>query len=167
MLLFAVGFVVTVFAAASVWLLRTGKLNGKSWLASAVVVTWLAGVGIKVHFDADSATDTADLQAIAAIAWPEADTLRQAASSKKSMDAAPIDSLLGGLEQRLADHPDDAKGWGLLAQSYSFMGDNDAAEKALRRAVELGVDEQSLRERVRLAERAPHATGRVEESVGG
>ena len=36
----------------------------------------------------------------------------------------------------------------LLAQSYAFMGDAGAADRALRKAVALGADEQELRARI-------------------
>ena len=70
--------------------------------------------------------------------------------------AAPVPSLVGGLEQRLAARPDDVDGWALLAQSYAFMGDAVAADGAIKKAVALGMDEQTLRARVDSAMRGPH-----------
>lgn len=72
------------------------------------------------------------------------------------MQAAPVSSLVGGLEQRLAAQPNDMDGWALLAQSYAFMGDAAAAEGAVKKAVALGMDEQALRSRVDSAMRGPH-----------
>ena len=58
------------------------------------------------------------------------------------------------------------KGWALLAQSYAFVGDTDGAERALQRAVELGVDEQGLRARVQAARRDPDTRSWIERTVG-
>ena len=63
---------------------------------------------------------------------------------------------MGGLEQRLAAKPDDVEGWALLAQSYAFMGDAAAANGAVKKAVALGMDEQTLRARVDSAMHGPH-----------
>jgi cytochrome c-type biogenesis protein CcmH len=72
------------------------------------------------------------------------------------MQAAPVSSLVGGLEQRLAAQPNDVDGWALLAQSYAFMGDAAAANGAVKKAVALGMNEQELRARVDSALRGPH-----------
>jgi cytochrome c-type biogenesis protein CcmH len=69
------------------------------------------------------------------------------------VQAGSVESLIGGLEARLAAQPDDANGWALLAQSYAYTSDGEAAEKAVQRAVELGFDERALRDRVASAER--------------
>jgi cytochrome c-type biogenesis protein CcmH len=73
------------------------------------------------------------------------------------VQAGSVESLVAGLEARLAAQPNDANGWALLAQSYAYTANEEAGERAIRRAVELGVDEQPLRERVALAKRSAHA----------
>ena len=70
---------------------------------------------------------------------------------------ASVESLIGRLEARLAAQPNDANGWALLAQSYAYTADDAALERAVKRAVELGVDEQSLRERIADSKRGVHA----------
>lgn len=70
---------------------------------------------------------------------------------------ASVPSLVSGLEKRLQSNPDDAGGWALLAQSYSFIGKADDAERAMARAVSLGADEAELRSRIASARRDPHA----------
>jgi len=77
-----------------------------------------------------------------------------------------VEVLNGRLEARLAEQPNDAKGWALLAQSYAFMGNRDAAETAVQRAVELGVEEQTLRDRVMVATRDQHPTDWVQQMIG-
>jgi cytochrome c-type biogenesis protein CcmH/NrfG len=70
-----------------------------------------------------------------------------------------------GLEARLEVEPNDAEGWTLLAQSYAFTSNEEAVERAVRRAVELGVDEAMLRERVAGAKRRAPPVDWVEEAL--
>ena len=58
--------------------------------------------------------------------------------------AASVTSLVGGLEARLANDPDDAKGWLLLAKSHDHLGNQDAAWAAYGRARELGMGDDTL-----------------------
>jgi cytochrome c-type biogenesis protein CcmH/NrfG len=102
------------------------------------------------------------------VTWPTA--LAVATSSGATAQAgttrvAPVDSLVGGLEARLAQNPRDANGWALLAQSYAFLGNAAAAERAMLEAVALGVDEPQLRERVGRAERVPHSGDWIEATL--
>lgn len=166
-MLVGLGFLVAVFAAVSLWLAQRGKLTPKTWGASAFLVAWIVGVGVKVHSDRSStahaeATSASPVAALPSIAWPEirsagaATTSAGGSADSSETRVAPVDSLIGGLQARLAKEPNDAKGWALLAQSYSFMGNAAGAEDAVKRAVALGFDEQGLRERVNGAARGPH-----------
>jgi hypothetical protein len=163
-LLAALSSIVVAFAAVSLWLWQARRLRWRSWLASAALVAWVVGVGIKVHLDrAASARDEA--AAVAGIAWPgdapppgspaTGAAPPPASGASSPVQAAPVPSLVAGLEQRLKEHPDDAAGWALLAQSYAFMGDAAAADAALRKAAALGMDEAELRARVEGATRSP------------
>jgi cytochrome c-type biogenesis protein CcmH len=82
------------------------------------------------------------------------------------VQAATVESLVGGLEARLAAQPNDAEGWALLAQSYAFTSNEEAVERAVRRAVALGFDEPALRERVASVERRAPATDWVDRAIG-
>ena len=157
MWLVGVSLVVVAFAAVSLWLSHKRRLNLKSWLASAALVAWVVGVGVKLHLDRTKSAPSSAIAALPSIAWPTP-TGEQAALAVTggATEVAPVASLIGGLEQRLAAQPDDANGWALLAQSYSFMGDFAAAEKAVAKAVALGIDEQALRAKVDGAKRDPH-----------
>jgi hypothetical protein len=147
------------FVAVSLWRLSRRRLQLRSWLGALALVAWVVGVGVKVHFDRvrESRVDTR-VAALPSIAWPgsppaapaaqRAGTTAGSQDAPQPVEAAPISSLVAGLEQRLAANPDDASGWVLLAQSYAFMGDAPAAEGAVRKALDLGVDEQELRARV-------------------
>jgi len=58
--------------------------------------------------------------------------------------AASVTSLVGGLEAKLIENPDDAKGWLLLAKSHDHLGDQKAAWAAYARAKELGMSDPSF-----------------------
>ncbi len=167
-MLIGVSLLAVVFVAVSLWLWQQRRLRLKSWLGALVLVAWVAGVGVKVHFDRQrDSRVTPAVAALSSIAWPSSD--RPLGSNAKTPDsmaasndvstptqAAPVSSLVGGLEQRLAAQPNDPDGWALLAQSYAFMGDAAAADAAIKKAAALGMDEQALRARVDSAMRGPH-----------
>lgn len=68
------------------------------------------------------------------------------ASDKKR--AASVNELLTGLEQRLEENPDDAKGWLLLAKSYDHLDRHGDAVNAYARAVDLGLSDKVLEARL-------------------
>lgn len=86
--------------------------------------------------------------AYAATGWNEAQaSASQTSSAGSSMDPnklASVTSLLGGLEVRLAENPDDGKGWLLLAKSYEHLERNEDAIAAYERAAALGVTDEQL-----------------------
>lgn len=71
---------------------------------------------------------------------PEPAGSQQAAADK----AASVGNLIDGLEARLADSPDDAKGWILLARSHDHLGNNERAWSAYSHARDLGMTDESL-----------------------
>lgn len=69
----------------------------------------------------------------------------RAESSQATRDkAASVSLLIGGLEARLAENPDDAKGWMLLARSHDHLGDNTNAWNAYTHARDLGMTDEAL-----------------------
>jgi hypothetical protein len=137
----------------------------------ALVVSTL-GVGITVYFDRTSDESLRFAQSAESIAFPLQEPLPRLtpaapapASTGSVIQAPPIDTLIGGLEARLAAEPNDASGWTLLAQSYAFVANTAEAENAVRRAVALGVDEQTLRDQVRRAERSAPPKDWVQEMI--
>jgi cytochrome c-type biogenesis protein CcmH/NrfG len=165
-MLIGVSLLAFVFVAVSLWLWQKGRLELKSWLGALVLVAWVVGVGVKVHLDRQGDSRVAPaVAALPSIAWPSSGRAEPAtgtgagapqADGSSPTQVAPVSSLVGGLEQRLAAQPDDVNGWALLAQSYAFMGDAAAADGAVKKAVALGMDEQTLRARVDNAMRGPH-----------
>ena len=69
-----------------------------------------------------------------------------APASQGSSDGkiASVSDLVGGLEARLEEDKDDAKGWLLLARSYDHLGDNENALRAYIKAVELGLSDAQM-----------------------
>lgn len=70
------------------------------------------------------------------------------AAPSANPSAQPVADLIGGLEARLEENPDDAEGWALLAQSYAYTGQMSDARDAVNRAVALGRDRNTLEARV-------------------
>lgn len=69
----------------------------------------------------------------------------QGEASQPTQDrSASVGTLIGGLEARLAENPDDAKGWLLLARSHDHLGDNDKAWSAYSHARDLGMSDEAL-----------------------
>jgi cytochrome c-type biogenesis protein CcmH/NrfG len=162
-MLIGVSLLAVVFVAVSSWYWLKGRLELKSWLGAFALVAWVVGVGVKLHFDRQSDLRVAPaVAALPSIAWPSSGRVAPpngaaaAADGAAPTQVAPVSSLVGGLEQRLAAQPNDADGWALLAQSYAFMGDAAAANGAIKKAVALGTDEQGLRARVDSAMRGQH-----------
>ena len=62
-----------------------------------------------------------------------------------SASLAPVADMVGGLEARLREQPDDRQGWRLLARSYAYHGDMPRAASAAERAIALGADTDDMR----------------------
>jgi cytochrome c-type biogenesis protein CcmH len=51
-----------------------------------------------------------------------------------AMEQDQMRAMVDALAERLARHPDDAAGWGMLARSYAVLGDHAQAVPAFRKA---------------------------------
>ena len=71
----------------------------------------------------------------------EAQTMSDDTNDPKALS---VTSLIGGLEAKLAENPEDAKGWLLLAKSHDHLGDPRAAWAAYTRAKELGMSDDTF-----------------------
>lgn len=67
-----------------------------------------------------------------------------AASSSSTENIASVASLVSGLEERLKADPADAKGWLLLAKTYSHLDRPEDAAMAYEKAANLGMTDQDL-----------------------
>lgn len=72
-----------------------------------------------------------------------------ATSSDNGRKAASVSTLLDGLEARLQDDPEDARGWLLLAKSYDHLGRTEEAAMAYGKAAALGLTDDVLEARLR------------------
>lgn len=69
-------------------------------------------------------------------------------NTARKQKVASVTSLLGKLEARLEDDPNDAKGWLLLARSYDHLGRSADANSAYEKAVSLGMSDVALAARL-------------------
>jgi hypothetical protein len=148
------------------WLLRARHMPLGNFVGVIGLAVWLGGVGIALLVDRAPQGRSELVRSLDSVAWPVAiqsplvaptATRPAPAAAGNGGQVASVESLIGGLEARLAAQPNDANGWALLAQSYAYTADDAALERAVKRAVELGVDEQSLRERIADSKRGVHA----------
>jgi len=77
---------------------------------------------------------------------------------QQSDKVGSVTSLLAGLEARLAEKPDDAKGWLLLAKSYDHLGRSADAKNAYAKAAALGMTDADLEARLDLVASTAAAT---------
>ena len=157
MLWFGTVLAVAVAAVCGVawWLLQARRLPLGNFVGVIGLAVWLAGVGVALLVDRAPQGRSELVRSLNSVAWPVAPQSPLVAAARPAADAAgagehiaSVESMISGLEARLAAQPNDANGWALLAQSYAYTADEAALERAVKRAVELGVDEQSLRERI-------------------
>lgn len=152
--------------------LQARRMALGNWVGVVALAAWLVAVGAIQLFEGPQGHSVL-VRSMDSLAWPVAAQsplvrpagVGTAAPAAAGVEVAPVESLIDGLEARLAATPNDAKGWALLAQSYAYTANEEAGEHALRRAVELGVDEPSLRERVQAAKRSVHAGGLVGQNL--
>jgi hypothetical protein len=163
-------------AAGAWWLLRARRMPIGNWVGVVALAGWLVGVAAAHWWPKPASQGRSELvQSLDSLAWPVTpkSPLVQATRAGRRAEqaaadgvkAAPVQSLVSGLEARLAAEPNDGNGWALLAQSYAYMADKEAVDNAVKRAVALGVDEQALRERVNRAMQSAHGGDWVEQTL--
>ncbi|MGF1563617.1 MAG: c-type cytochrome biogenesis protein CcmI [Geminicoccaceae bacterium] len=88
------------------------------------------------------ATEQADAQSVPAGAAPALSEEQRAAMAAMSPEerAATIRDMVDGLAAQLADDPDDLDGWIRLARARGVLGEQEAAQTAYARAVDLAPD---------------------------
>ncbi len=119
------------------------KLPASVWLA-AVAIPLLA-IGLYVVLGQPEATDY-----VSGHAKPVQATLGSAAATSGNLGS--VQSMLTGLEERLREDPSDAKGWLLLAKSYSHLGRSDDAAVAYSKATGLGLADAEFQAKLAGAE---------------
>lgn len=108
---------------------RQKKLTRTVWV-TAIAVPALA-IGLYIVLGQPGATDYAPTHTST-----RAVKARNPASASGNLGS--VQSMLTGLEEKLKSDPSDAKGWLLLAKSYSHLGSADDAAAAYAKASALG-----------------------------
>ena len=75
---------------------------------------------------------------------PAAAAVAAAADGGHELSDPQIAAMIGALERRLEQHPDNAEGWALLARSYYALGRFPAAAEAYAKALALAPDNPDL-----------------------
>ncbi|HJR71606.1 MAG TPA: hypothetical protein VKA43_16300 [Gammaproteobacteria bacterium] len=150
-------------------LLAARRVAFGNWIGLVALAIWLVVVGAVQLVDRPQGRSEL-ARSTDSLAWPGGTTESplagpRAAATPTGVQVASVESLIGGLETRLATQPNDAAGWALLAQSYAHTANEEAVERALRRAVELGADETALRARVDAAQRGAPPVDWVEHAL--
>ena len=123
---------------------RLGECEGLKMLNRLVLVS----VAVVVVACADDEQSTDDLELATVKEWVS-DTPSDAPADVHNV--APVSDMLGGLEARLQQNPNDVKGWTLLAQSYAHVGRMSDAREAADKAVELGASRDRLDDKIMAA----------------
>ena len=90
-----------------------------------------------------------DIAANGAVPPGSSQTIKPGAPRADNRKAASVTELMAGLERRLQQDPDDAKGWLLLAKSYDHLGRRRDAAMAYEKAAALGLADNVLEARLR------------------
>jgi hypothetical protein len=166
---------IALVSAFAWWLLRARRMALGNFVGVIALAIWIVGVGVALVLDRAPQGRSELVRSMGSVAWPVAPQsplvpraeLPSSPTSSDTSRVAPVESLIGGLEARLAAQPDDTDGWVLLAESYAFTADSAAVDRTIARAIAHGVDEQSLRERVNNAKRSAHPGGSPTPLAGG
>jgi cytochrome c-type biogenesis protein CcmH len=75
---------------------------------------------------------------------PAAAALAQVSDGGNELSDKQIAAMIGALERRLEQHPENAEGWALLARSYYTLGRFPAAAEAYTKALALAPDNPDL-----------------------
>ncbi len=170
MLWFGTGLAVAIAAVCGLawWLLQARRMPLGNFVGVIGLAVWFAGVGIALLLDRAPQGSSDRMRSFDPIAgavpaqlpfFVPAITRPAPAAAGNGGHIASVESLIGRLEARLAAQPNDANGWALLAQSYAYTADDASLERAVKRAVALGVDEPSLRERIADSKRRVRGDG--------
>ena len=106
----------------------------------AVIAVLLLAIGLYVAIGAPDFASSVHVQ-------QTSDSTLQTQATSEEKKTASVTELLAGLEQRLVENPDDAKGWLLLARSYDHVGRPEDAAAAYDRARELGLSDDVIEAR--------------------
>ena len=113
----------------------------EAWLYAAIIAFVAASIYWVVEPAQSSSSDSIRYE----------DPAMPSTAAAKKEKTASVGDLIGGLERRLEENPNDGKGWLLLAKSHDHLGNTAAAWSSYARAKELGTSDDALE--IKLAER--------------
>ena len=146
--LLATALLMTVVAmafAATPLVVTPQRRNSGSVKLSLLAIIVVFGMGIALY----GVIGQPELSNVRAESTASGMTSMSAQQANAGDKVGSVTSLLNGLEARLAENPDDAKGWLLLAQSYDHLGRSDDARPAYEKAAALGLTDAALEDRLR------------------
>ena len=144
----ALTMMLVAFSFAASPLLRSENLRSAGFAQWPLLVV-IASIGLAVALYA--AIGKPDLASTATASETSTPTIIRSGSGSSPQPgdkADSVESLLGGLMQRLEENPDDGKGWLLLAKSYDHLGRQESAQDAYSKAEALGVTDAGLASKI-------------------
>lgn len=115
--------------------------DGSTYMSLLAVIATVAAVSVLYLFSGDTTSAGGEPQHQES--YPSSSRPAETGTS-----IASVNQLLGGLEQRLRDDPNDAKGWLLLARSYDHLDRFAEAIDAYEKARALGASDMLLESRL-------------------
>lgn len=103
---------------------------------------------VAAQFDIDPSTIAPRRPAVSPPAGPSAADVAAAQSMTPQEQEEMIRGMVDRLAERLEQEPDDVEGWLRLTQAYSVLGEQDNAERALKRAAANDPAAPELRRRI-------------------
>jgi cytochrome c-type biogenesis protein CcmH len=107
----------------------SGAMPGRSWLLAIALLVSIPVLAIVLY---------------GRLGDPGAAAVAAATDGGHEMSDPQIAAMIGALERRLQQHPDNAEGWALLARSYYTLGRFPAAAEAYTKALALAPDNPDL-----------------------
>lgn len=105
-----------------------------AWLYAAIVAFVAASIYWVIEPAQSSSSDSTRF---------ENPSIPSTATTKREKTAS-VGDLIGGLESRLEENPNDGNGWLLLAKSHDHLGNTAAAWSSYAHAKELGSSDDAL-----------------------
>lgn len=115
--------------------------DGSTYMSLLAVIATVAAVSVLYLFSGDTTSAGSEPQ-------HEESYPTSSPATETGTSIASVNQLLGSLEQRLRDDPNDAKGWLLLARSYDHLGRSAEAIDAYEKARALGASDMLLESRL-------------------
>ena len=145
--LFTTALLMTIVAMAFATMplvVNQQRRNSGSAKLSLLAIIVVFGMGI-VLYDVIGKPELSNVRPTS----PGTSAAMQATQEGQNSDkVGSVTSLLNGLQAKLTENPDDAKGWLLLAKSYDHLGSIAEARNAYAKAAALGMTDAALEARL-------------------